>query len=193
MDLGNITRADKTLLVNTVNTRLIEVKGKQPKARPKQRWLHGCDGDLRASHNHLNQVYDQEKWHNPLRSKVYVEFCDTIPYTILYAVCIPRMNLSLRFQNIVVYYYQIYLNKYCHFVILMYHPCKIWSRGYFQSFLTILQKVFLFSGSRDVTIMHSKSFLKSSILSLVHPQQSCKLHSYLGRKLVHSSKRLGVS
>ncbi|CAD7076713.1 unnamed protein product [Hermetia illucens] len=39
----------------------IEVDGKRPKGRPKQRWLDTLDGDLKASRLHPDQAFDRAK------------------------------------------------------------------------------------------------------------------------------------
>ena len=45
----------------------IEVDGKRPKGRPKQRWLDTLDGDLKASRLHPDQAFDRAKWRSRSR------------------------------------------------------------------------------------------------------------------------------
>lgn len=49
----------------------IEVAGKRPKARPRQRWFDMLDDNLRASRLHQGQAYERGKWRNRPRQIVF--------------------------------------------------------------------------------------------------------------------------
>ncbi|VDO19781.1 unnamed protein product [Heligmosomoides polygyrus] len=46
----------------------IDVPGKRPKGRPKQRWLDTLHVDLKVAGIHPDQAFDRVKWHHHTRT-----------------------------------------------------------------------------------------------------------------------------
>ncbi|VDP04025.1 unnamed protein product [Heligmosomoides polygyrus] len=62
---GHVLRAnDDTVCKIGLN---LEVPGKRPRGRPKQRWLDTLHLDLKIAGVHPDQAFDREKWHHHTR------------------------------------------------------------------------------------------------------------------------------
>ncbi|VDO19538.1 unnamed protein product [Heligmosomoides polygyrus] len=61
---GHVLRADDT--VCKIGLKL-EVPGKRPRGRPKQRWLDTLHMDLKLAGIHPVQAFDREKWRHQTR------------------------------------------------------------------------------------------------------------------------------
>jgi hypothetical protein len=57
---GHALRSDDDSLAKTGLN--IDIAGKRPKGRPKQRWLDTLHADLQAARLHPDQAFDREKW-----------------------------------------------------------------------------------------------------------------------------------
>ncbi|EYB96990.1 hypothetical protein Y032_0144g2447 [Ancylostoma ceylanicum] len=57
---GHVLRADNATVCNIALN--LEVPGKRPKGRPKQRWIDTLRSDLKLADIHTDQSHDRAKW-----------------------------------------------------------------------------------------------------------------------------------